>query len=119
MSLIVCRLKRIAVEVFSTAGCSEAFLDFYADDLHLGRLVVIVFSFHCDCCSKSLPDTRLGKVVKRKKAWGLYRLPVPLIEALELPCMVERATQKPHANMYIYAHAYAHAHGCEMTYIST
>ena len=32
-----------------------------------------------------------------KKAWEPYLLLVPLVEALELPFVVERTEQKPHA----------------------
>ncbi len=67
--------------------------------------------------SKPIRLSRKGLVTKRKRE-GLYLLPVPLVEALELPLVVERTKQKPHA-VYVYdipKHASAFKNG---SYIST
>lgn len=54
------------------------------------------------------PDSHKGRI-KNDSVRVLFSCPLSQLEALELPDIVERATQRPHANMYMTANSNAHA----------
>lgn len=55
-----------------------------------------------------IPSLRINIQKKRE---SLYLLLVTLFEALDCPSLYERATQRPHANMYMHI-SYVHTHEC-------